>query len=76
LHSSQKGIASDLKNLFGATVILADGHIRSDEDATEEEREIMFALQGGGGNFGAVTEFKVSCKISSENLFRTSFLLL
>jgi FAD/FMN-containing dehydrogenase len=52
--------------------VLADGriiHARSDADASEEERDIMFALRGGGGNFGAVTEFKVKVVKTPTNIY-------
>jgi FAD/FMN-containing dehydrogenase len=52
--------------------VLADGRIiraRSDVDASEEEKDIMFALQGGGGNFGAVTEFKVKVVKTPTNIY-------
>jgi FAD/FMN-containing dehydrogenase len=72
LTSTPQGIANDPQNLLGATVVLADGriiHAHNDEDATEEERDLMFALRGGGGNFGAVTEFKVKAVKTPEKVF-------
>ena len=48
------GLSSD--NLVGAEVVTADGSILHASDA--DTTDLFWAIRGGGGNFGVVTEFE------------------
>lgn len=50
------GLAAD--NLVGADVVLADGEIV--HSGGDDNADLLWALQGGGGNFGVVTSIEVA----------------
>ena len=58
------GLAID--NLRSAEIITADGKIR--RISAEEEPDLFWAIRGGGGNFGVVTEFEFELHPFERNL--------
>ncbi len=62
------GLAVD--NVRSAQIITADGKIRSVSD--EQDADLFWAIRGGGGNFGVVTQFEFELYPFERNLLSGS----
>jgi hypothetical protein len=58
-------------NVAGFTLVAADGSLIRSNDA--ENSELYWALRGGGGNFGVVTEFEVRLHSLTSALLASSY---
>lgn len=63
--SHELGLGSDPSNLLDAQIILGDGRMIW---ATEEP-DLMWALRGGGGNFGVVANLKLRAHKYTSTIF-------
>jgi hypothetical protein len=55
-----------IDNLKGATIVTADGRVRTVSD--EQDADLFWAIRGGGGNFGVVTEFEYQLHPFERNI--------
>lgn len=55
-----------IDNLMGATIVTADGRIRMIN--ANNEPDLFWAIRGGGGNFGVVTEFQYQLHPFNRNV--------
>ena len=56
-----------IDNVTGAQIVTADGRVR--RISAVEEPDLFWAIRGGGGNFGAVTEFEYQLHPFDRNVF-------
>ena len=55
-----------IDNLLSAEIVTADGKVR--RISAEEEPDLFWAIRGGGGNFGVVTDFEYQLHPFERNL--------
>jgi FAD/FMN-containing dehydrogenase len=59
-----------IDNLLGATIVTADGRVRT--ISADNEPDLFWAIRGGGGNFGVVTEFEYQLHPFDRNVLSGS----
>ena len=59
-------------NVTGATIVTADGTVH--QISAEQEPDLFWAIRGGGGNFGVVTEFEYQLHPFDRNLLSGSII--
>ena len=57
---------------WSATIVTADGQVRT--ISAEEEPDLFWAIRGGGGNFGVVTEFEFQLHPFDRNVLSGSII--
>ncbi|KAJ3780791.1 hypothetical protein GGU10DRAFT_278748 [Lentinula aff. detonsa] len=62
--TNQHGLASD--NVVAMEVVLPDGEIKTVVGSRLVDRDLFFALRGGGNNFGIVTKFTLKTYPQTE----------
>lgn len=65
--SHEFGLISDPQNLLDAQVVLRDGLVVW--ASQEDDGALLWALRGGGGNFGVVVELKMRARKYHEAIF-------
>lgn len=62
--SHEYGLGSDPQNLLDARIVLSDGRVKW----ASEDPDLLWALRGGGGNFGGelVNYARVACRTLNE----------
>jgi FAD/FMN-containing dehydrogenase len=56
-----------IDSLLGAELVCADGRAR--RVSAEEDKDLFWAIRGGGGNFGVVTEFEFALHEMSVDMY-------
>jgi len=59
-------------NVTGAEIVTADGRVR--HISADEEPDLFWAIRGGGGNFGVVTEFEYQLHPFDRNVLSGNIL--